>query len=243
MAAIAALRATGNQSSSNQLWVRQEAVLGRQLGDDHYRVHVWAEGEDVELGIQDSLVSRRHARLFFEGDCLLLQDLGSANGTFLNDQRIEAGSPGPPSELPIGLSRIGIGPRCLVDVELVPSPLGMQARDWGRLSGRLSYPDLNTVCDLWRWGERVRNGPDDAILWSELAKWYQDKQQETGQQRFFDQFLDVLKPQMERMSEDYRLALNALENQLIQFSDSAVEITRTIVDAQRKGGEEQRGRE
>jgi hypothetical protein len=49
-------------------------VLGRQPG--------------VEVQLEEELVSRRHARISFEGDDLVVEDLGSTNGTWLNGTRI-----------------------------------------------------------------------------------------------------------------------------------------------------------
>lgn len=43
---------------------------------------------DCELTIDDSRVSRQHARLNVEGEQLTLEDLGSANGTLVNGQRL-----------------------------------------------------------------------------------------------------------------------------------------------------------
>src|SRR3990172_2042207 len=49
-------------------------VIGRKPGAD--------------LVIADDLVSRSHARLTFEGDDLVVEDLGSTNGTYLNGVRM-----------------------------------------------------------------------------------------------------------------------------------------------------------
>ncbi len=56
------------------------------------------EGEQLTIGrdpsnsihIADAEVSRRHARLMFQGGRYVLEDLGSTNGTFVNGRRISA---------------------------------------------------------------------------------------------------------------------------------------------------------
>jgi len=53
---------------------RSEVVVGRD--------------PSVDLPISSPAVSRRHARLIREGDGYVLEDLGSSNGTFVNDQKL-----------------------------------------------------------------------------------------------------------------------------------------------------------
>lgn len=65
-----------------------------------------AEGNDLILTAGG--VSRRHARLFVEGGALFVEDVGSANGTFVDGQRIDG-----PSKVLDG-SKVNIG-----DYELV----------------------------------------------------------------------------------------------------------------------------
>ena len=56
-----------------------ETVIGRDPG--------------AGLFIDDPSVSRRHARIFVKEGSATLEDLGSKNGTFLGDRRIEASVP------------------------------------------------------------------------------------------------------------------------------------------------------
>ena len=46
-------------------------------------------GQTVGIRIHDTEISRRHARLTVEGDRVLVEDLGSTNGTFVNGQPID----------------------------------------------------------------------------------------------------------------------------------------------------------
>ena len=45
---------------------------------------------ESDLTVPDRFLSREHARLFREGERLLVEDLDSHNGTFLNDERVDA---------------------------------------------------------------------------------------------------------------------------------------------------------
>lgn len=45
--------------------------------------------KDCDLHIEDPRMSRRHARLFLQGDRLWLEDLKSPNGTFVNGRRLQ----------------------------------------------------------------------------------------------------------------------------------------------------------
>lgn len=74
------------------------AVAFRLVLED--REVVLCRGENllgrVEEGVawlESSSVSRRHARLVVEGGQVLLEDLGSKNGTFLREERISAPTP------------------------------------------------------------------------------------------------------------------------------------------------------
>jgi predicted component of type VI protein secretion system len=49
---------------------------------------VIGRGDQCDLVISDRQVSREHSRIRLEGDRLLLEDLGSKNGTFVNGQQL-----------------------------------------------------------------------------------------------------------------------------------------------------------
>lgn len=53
---------------------RSEAFVGRDLNND--------------IVINDPEISRRHARLYLQGNGFVVEDLGSTNGTFVNGQRL-----------------------------------------------------------------------------------------------------------------------------------------------------------
>jgi pSer/pThr/pTyr-binding forkhead associated (FHA) protein len=53
------------------------------------RSHIAGRGEAVDILIGDTSVSDLHCRLALGGDRLTIQDLGSTNGTFVNDRRVE----------------------------------------------------------------------------------------------------------------------------------------------------------
>ena len=45
-------------------------------------------GEDAQIVIQNPAVSRHHVRLTYQAGNYFVEDLGSANGTFVNGQRL-----------------------------------------------------------------------------------------------------------------------------------------------------------
>ena|SRR5215207_146950 len=59
---------------------RQEALTGPiEIGRD----------ASTTLSLQDEQMSRRHARVSAQGDLAIVEDLGSTNGTYVNEQPIE----------------------------------------------------------------------------------------------------------------------------------------------------------
>jgi hypothetical protein len=59
--------------------LREGALLGR--------------GDQADIVLEDSFASSRHARLVPHGDVIVLEDLGSTNGTYLNDEPLRGPQP------------------------------------------------------------------------------------------------------------------------------------------------------
>jgi len=64
---------------------------------------ILGRGEGVDIHLEDTFASTRHARLAPHGEVIVLEDLGSTNGTYLNGDPLEG-----PQPLHVG-DRIRIG--------------------------------------------------------------------------------------------------------------------------------------
>jgi hypothetical protein len=64
---------------------------------------VLGRGDQVDIQLEDSFASTNHARLLPQGDVVVLEDLGSTNGTYLNGEPLRG-----PQPLHVG-DRIRIG--------------------------------------------------------------------------------------------------------------------------------------
>lgn len=89
------------------------AILsGPQAGDvfrlDKSRVVVGRAGGDVgaDLEIDDPQVSRAHAAIESHGTRIVLQDLGSSNGTFASEERVESLELADRDEFRVGTTRL-----------------------------------------------------------------------------------------------------------------------------------------
>jgi len=84
----------------------EKSLIGRTVPVARYPFSIGRGGSDLDLS-GDLLVSRRHAELRYDGKKLVLVDLLSRNGTFLNGERLAAETP-VPLDLGTGV-RIRIG--------------------------------------------------------------------------------------------------------------------------------------
>jgi pSer/pThr/pTyr-binding forkhead associated (FHA) protein len=54
---------------------------------------VLGRGESADIQLEDTFASSSHARLVAEGDVIVLEDLGSTNGTYLNGEPLRGPQP------------------------------------------------------------------------------------------------------------------------------------------------------
>jgi hypothetical protein len=54
---------------------------------------VLGRGERAEIRLEDPFASARHARVFEQGNIVVIEDLGSTNGTYLNEELLETPRP------------------------------------------------------------------------------------------------------------------------------------------------------
>ena len=58
---------------------------------EHYfigRTATIGRDESNQISLKDRFISKRHARIFKEKNCYYIEDLNSANGTFLNGNKL-----------------------------------------------------------------------------------------------------------------------------------------------------------
>ncbi len=71
-----------------------EAVPGLQRGMEYDVSEGATLGRgDVEIQLEDAFASSRHAKLTRQGAILVIEDLGSTNGTYLNDDLLRGPQP------------------------------------------------------------------------------------------------------------------------------------------------------
>jgi hypothetical protein len=88
---------------SPRLRVETAAGLRDGVAYDLSEGAVLGRGDGVDIKLEDSFASTSHARLLPQGDVVVLEDLGSTNGTYLNGEPLRG-----PQPLHVG-DRIRIG--------------------------------------------------------------------------------------------------------------------------------------
>ena len=93
--------ATGIHSASTQGTVPEDPRLVVERAPGHvpgmeYEVGegaVMGRGDQAEIRLEDPFASSRHARLTRQGAVIVIEDLGSTNGTYLNEELLSGPQP------------------------------------------------------------------------------------------------------------------------------------------------------
>jgi pSer/pThr/pTyr-binding forkhead associated (FHA) protein len=89
-----------------------EQAMGLRSGDE-YELRDGAtlgRGDRADIQLEDPFASSRHARISRQGDVLVIEDMGSTNGTYLNGNLLEGPQPLHPGDR----VRIGDNEFCFV---------------------------------------------------------------------------------------------------------------------------------
>ncbi|MCW3056817.1 MAG: hypothetical protein JWO21_786 [Solirubrobacterales bacterium] len=74
-------------------------VVDRAPGHDAGMIYdldgeiVMGRGERAEIRLEDPFASAQHARIYEQGNIMVVEDLGSTNGTYLNEELLETPRP------------------------------------------------------------------------------------------------------------------------------------------------------
>jgi FHA domain len=84
---------TAGPSGTPKLRVGSGAGLRAGAAYDLSDGALLGRGDQADIVLEDSFASSRHARLVPHGDVMVLEDLGSTNGTYLNDEPLRGPQP------------------------------------------------------------------------------------------------------------------------------------------------------
>jgi pSer/pThr/pTyr-binding forkhead associated (FHA) protein len=75
--------------------LRVEQAMGLRSGDEYDVAAgvVLGRGQAADIQLEDPFASSRHARIVRQGDVLVIEDLGSTNGTYLNGDLLDGPQP------------------------------------------------------------------------------------------------------------------------------------------------------
>ena len=83
----------GRPQGTPKLRVRTGAGLRAGAAYDLSDGALLGRGDQADIMLEDSFASTNHARLVPHGDVIVLEDLGSTNGTYLNDEPLRGPQP------------------------------------------------------------------------------------------------------------------------------------------------------
>jgi hypothetical protein len=85
----------GGDGSQGEPKLRVETAAGLRAGSAYSLADgaVLGRGEQADIRLEDTFASSQHARLAPHGEVIVLEDLGSTNGTFLNEEPLRGPQP------------------------------------------------------------------------------------------------------------------------------------------------------
>ena len=120
-------------------------------------------GSRCHIVVDDLLASREHARLTVTSDAVVVEDLGSTNGVYVNEQRIHAPTPVSPGDrIVVGTQELELKDRTGV----VREQGGMDLKDFGTA---LSSEVVNPLLDMDEPGVETPPPKGDAQIQTEKA--------------------------------------------------------------------------
>jgi hypothetical protein len=91
--ASAGLGGDGGEQGEPRLRVETAAGLRAGSAYDLSGGAVLGRGDSADIKLEDTFASSQHARLAPHGDVIVLEDLGSTNGTYLNEEPLRGPQP------------------------------------------------------------------------------------------------------------------------------------------------------
>ena len=117
---------------------------------------VIGRSNDIDIVLIEDMVSRRHARVILQGDSLVIEDLGSTNGTFVNGEKIRRSRLKEGDKVLIGTSIIRVAFSDGGETREIDARMKMQEAAAGRrtsqvrtMSGNLSEVALVDLLQLF----------------------------------------------------------------------------------------------
>jgi hypothetical protein len=91
----AASAGLGGEPSHGEPKLRVETAAGLRAGSAYSLAEgaVLGRGEQADIRLEDTFASSQHARLAPHGEVIVLEDLGSTNGTYLNEEPLRGPQP------------------------------------------------------------------------------------------------------------------------------------------------------
>jgi pSer/pThr/pTyr-binding forkhead associated (FHA) protein len=91
----AASAGLGGDGAHGEPKLRVETAAGLRAGSAYSLADgaVLGRGEQADIRLEDTFASSQHARLAPHGEVIVLEDLGSTNGTYLNEEPLRGPQP------------------------------------------------------------------------------------------------------------------------------------------------------